>query len=259
MDIVKFLLEHVWIFSVCIFPLFGIIGWVIWGMLDNKQIARKDAYNDALRKRGVTAPATVVSARHTVSRSPYGRKEMRIDYEVDVQPEGRTPFRQSFKHWTAQRNYATVLGQLVGEAGRKIWVTYDPNDPSQIIFEYYDEEREKLLAHQKLEARRLEFNKLAEINNEIRKSGEEAEAVITRVDDLDLPYPLKGSRGMRLYFDVTPKNGSVFQSETYALIVDTALEKYSAGKKVYVKFIPHKPERVALDSERNKTKQNKTK
>lgn len=252
MEIVRFLLEHVWIFSVCIFPLFAFIGWAVWGMLDNKKIAKNNEYNESLRKRGVTAPATVVSARHTVSRSPNGRKEMRIDYEVDVQPEGRTPFRQSFNHWRAQRNYTTVRGQLVGEAGRKIWVTFDPNEPSQMIFEHYDEDHLKIIEQKDLEQRRLEFNKLAELNNEIRKVGEEAEAVITRVEDLNLLYPSKGSRGMRLHFDVFPKSGDSFPSETHALIVETSVEKYSAGKKVHVRFDPRKPERVALDSEKNK-------
>jgi len=150
MEIIKFLLEHAWVFSFCIFPLFAVIGWAIWGMLDNKQIEKNTAYIEALRKRGITAPAIVVSARHTASRSPNGRKEMRINYEVDVQPEGRTPFRQSFKHWRAQRNYTTVLGQLVGEAGRKIWVTFDPNEPSQMIFEHYDEDHLKIVEKQGL-------------------------------------------------------------------------------------------------------------
>jgi len=90
------------------------------------------------------------------------------------------------------------------------------------------------------------------LSNEIRKVGEESEAVITRAEDLNLPYPSKGSRGMRLYFDVLPKSGVPFHSETHALIVETSMEKYSAGKKVYVRFDPRKPERVALDSEKNK-------
>lgn len=233
-------------------PVLLFIGWVISGTLDNKQQEKRGAEDDTLRKRGVTASAVVVSARKGMERSPFGRKEMRIDYEIEVQPEGGAPFSQSFQYWTERRGYTAIAGQLVGEAGRKIWVTYDPHDPSQMIFEYYDEERKKIVEQQDLEKRRFEFNKLVEMNNEIRKAGEEAEALITHVEDLNLPYPLKASRGVRLNFDVLPKSGSAFRSETYALIADASLAKYSTGKKVYVKFDPRQPEKAVLDSEKNK-------
>lgn len=233
-------------------PVISFIGWILSGMMDNKRQEKKEVHNNALRARGVTAPATVASARTFMSRSPTGRKEIRIDYEVDVQPEGGASFRQSFQHWEERRGYTTIAGQLVGEQGRKIWVTYDPQDPSQMIFEHDDKEHETILKEQELEARRRDFNKLAELNNEIRKSGEEAEAIITRVKDLNLEYPLKGSRAMHLWFDVMPRSGSAFQSETYALIANLSLEKYSAGKKIHVKFAPHNPGRVALDGEKNK-------
>lgn len=234
-------------------PAISFIGWILSGNMDNKRQEKKEAQNNALRKRGVTAPATVVSARTIMSRSPAGRKEIRIDYEVDVQPEGRTPFRQSFQHWEERRGYTAIAGQLVGEQGRRIWVSYDPNDPSQMIFEHDDKEHEAILKERELESRRLDFNKLAELNNEIRKSGEEAEAIITRVEDLNLEYPLKGSRAMHLWFDVMPRSGPTFQSETDALIANTALGKYSAGKKVHVKFDPRNPGRAALDGEKNKS------
>jgi len=233
-------------------PLLTFVGWIISGMLDNKRQEKRRVANDGLRQRGVTAQAVVISARDGMERSIYGRKERQIKYEVDVMPEGRMSFRLSFDHWTEKRGFTAVMGQLVGEVGRKIWVTFDPNDPSQMIFEHYHEEHGRIVQQQELEKRRFEFNKLVEMNNEIRRVGEEAEAFITRVEDLNLPYPLKGSRGLRLYFDVVPKSGAAFSSETHALILDTALVKYSEGKKAYVKFDPRKTERVALDSEKNR-------
>ncbi|MBI3170382.1 MAG: DUF3592 domain-containing protein [Chloroflexi bacterium] len=233
----------------------GLAIWIVTAILGRRKETKQQTNNDELRKRGVTAPAVVVSARKGMERNLYETHELRIDYVVDVQPEGRPSFRQSFQYWSERRGFIAIAGELVGEAGRKIWVTYDPNNPSQMIFEHYEEEHQKIIGQQELEARRLEFNKLAQINDEIRKLGEGAEAVITKVDDLDLPYPLKGSRAMRLYFDITPKSGAVFQSETYALITDTALGKYSVGKRIYVKFDPRKLERVALDSEKNKSLQ----
>jgi hypothetical protein len=145
------------------------------------------------------------------------------------------------------------MGQLVGEAGKKIWVTYDPNDPSQMIFEHDDQEHEQIASEQELNERRAKFNKLTEGNEALKINGKQAEAIITGVDDLNLPYPLKKGRAMHLYFDVMPRDGSVFRAEGDVLIGDVALEKYSVGKTVYVRFDPNQPERAVLDSERNKS------
>lgn len=234
-------------------PVLSFIGWVVSGMLDNKRQEKKSADLAALREHGILAPAMVISARDGMDRNVLGRKERQIKYEVDVMPEGRAAFRQSFVHWTEKRGYTAIAGQLVGEAGRKIWVTYDPNEPSRIVFEHYDEEHAKLVEQQDLENRRREFNKRTEGNEELKKTGEQATAIIIGVDDLNLPYPLKNSRAVRLYFDVMPRSGSVFRAEANVLIGDVALEKYSVGKTVYVRFDHLNPQRAVLDSERNKS------
>jgi hypothetical protein len=188
-----------------------------------------------------------------MERSLFGRKERRIDYEVDVLPEGRAPFKQSFQHWTERRGYTAIMGQLVGEAGKKIWVTYDPNNPSQMIFEHYDQEHGQIVSEQELNARRAEFNRLTEGNEALKKTGEQAEAIITGVDDLNLPYPLKKGRAMHLYLDVIPRSGAAFRAEADVLIADTALEKYTVGRMFYVRFDPRQPGRAVLDSEMNKS------
>lgn len=234
-------------------PLLLFIGWIISGVMDNKQQEKREAQNGALRKRGVTAPAIIVSARTVMARSSSGRKEIRIDYEVDVEPEARAPFRQSFQHWTERRNYTAIAGNIVGEQGKKIWVTYDPNHPSHMIFEHEDSEHEEIARQQDVDARRLKFNELTKFNEELKKTGEPAEAVILRAEDLDLPYPAKGSRAMKFYFDVFPASGASFKSEANALIGGAAVGKYSAGKRVYIRFDPRQPERAVLDTERNKT------
>lgn len=235
-------------------PVLLFIGWIVSGMLDNRRQDRKSAELATLRDRGVLAPAVVVSARDGMDRNVFGRKERQIKYEVDVMPEGRAAFRQSFVHWTEKRGYTAIAGQLVGEAGRKIWVTYDPNDPNQIVFEHYDEEHAKIVEQQDLENRRREFNKRTAGNDDLKKRGEPAEAIITRVDDLNLPYPLKKSRAMHIYFDVTPQSDVIFQSEGDVLINEDAFQKYAVGKKVFVRFDPQNPKWAVLDSERNKTR-----
>ena len=58
---------------------------------------------------------------------------------------------------------------------------------------------------------------------------------------------------MHLYFDVMPRDGSVFRAEGDVLIGDAALDKYSVGKTVYVRFNPNQPEWAVLDSERNRS------
>ena len=118
------------------------VGWLVSGVMSNRRGENKEAQNNALRKRGVTASAVIVSARKGMGRSVAGEKEIQVDYEVDVQPENGEKFRQSFKHWRADRGYTAVGGQLVSEQGRKILVTYDPNNPAQMIFEHYDEKHQ---------------------------------------------------------------------------------------------------------------------
>jgi len=229
--------------------LVGVVIWLATSWLGLRKSAQKIMNNEDLRKRGMTAPAVIVSARKGLAQNT----RMRIDFIVDVQPEGKPSFRQSFQHWTERRGYSAVMNELTGEAGRKIWVTYDPNNPNEMIFEYYEEDHQKMLEKQELDARRLEFNKLTEGNEELKKRGQPAEAVITRVEDLELPYPAKKSRAMRIEFDVMPTTGAKFQSEGNFLIGDVAIEKYSVGKKVYVRFDPLNPKIAVLDSERNKS------
>ncbi len=147
------------LFSCCFIgvPVVLFIGWIISGVMSNRRQESKDAQNKELRKRGVTASAVVISARKGMGRSPSGEKEILVHYEVDVQPENGPQFRQSFKHWRADRGYTAVAGQLVSEQGRKIWVTYDPNNPAQMIFEHYDEKHENIVKQQELDARGKDF------------------------------------------------------------------------------------------------------
>jgi len=131
----------------------GLVIWLISLLIGGRKDAKHQVDSEALRMRGVTAPAIIVSARKGMERNLYEKQELRIDYVVDVQPEGKPVFRQSFQHWSERRGFTVVFGQLAGEAGRKIWVTYDPGDPSQMIFEYYDEERQKIVERRELESR----------------------------------------------------------------------------------------------------------
>lgn len=194
---------------------------------------------------GLMAPAVVVSARR-IEGSKYDHT---IDFEVDVQTENHSPFRAGFRDVIYLRSYTAVGGELVDQVGRKVWVVYDPNNLSRVALDHYDGAHQEFV----LNDRRGEFNKLTEGNEDLKKRGEPAEAVITRVDDLDLPYPLKKGRAMHLYFDVTPKAGAVFQAEGDFMFGDSAIQKYSVGKKVYVRFDPLDQKRAVLDSERNKS------
>lgn len=205
-----------------------------------------EAEKQSLRENGgVLAPAIIVSAK---SKGVRDKRFVKLEYEVNVQPDGFLPFRAKFRDEVYRSGYSIFNYELMGEAGRKIWVLYDPNNTSRVYLDHYDEQHEEAI----LSARRAEFNKLTENNEELKKRGEPAEAVITRVDDLELPYPAKGSRAMRIEFKITPVSGASFASEGNFLIGDSAIEKYSVGKKVYVRFDPLKPENAVLDSERNK-------
>lgn len=110
------------------------------------------------------------------------------------------------------------------------------------------------MKEREINGRRAAFNKRTEGNDDLKIRGEQAEAVITRVDDLNLPYPLKNARAVHnIWFDVTPKTGFPFQAEGDVLIGEAAVEKYSVGKRVFVRFDRQNPKWAVFDSERNKT------
>lgn len=232
------------ILLIFIVPIFLMIGYFSMKRLGVSKKAL-DERRDILKSGGVMAPAMILSAR----RIEGSKTDHTVDFEVEVQPEGRSSFRAGYRTIISQRSYTAVGGEMVGYAGRKIWVVYDPNNLSRMAFHHDDSQHEEFM----LDRRREEFNKLTAGNEDLKKRGEQAEAVITRVDDLNMPYPLKQSRAVHIYFDVTQKTGAVFQAEGDFLIGDDAMQKYSVGKQVYVRFDPQNSKWAVLDSERNKS------
>ncbi|HNA90289.1 MAG TPA: hypothetical protein PK989_13320 [Anaerolineales bacterium] len=200
---------------------------------------------------GVMASGVVIAAN--VIKSWGGGKNRSADsysmeYLVEITPDGGEPYRTKISHEYSGGSRTVVLNEMVSEHGRKVWVVFDPNDPTRAYLDHYDDDHEEGIVNY----RRGKFNKLTEGNEELKRTGVQAEAIITGVEDLNLPYPLKNGRAMRLSFDVMPRGGTVFRAEAYVLIANTAHEKYSAGKMVYVRFDPTRPERAVLDSEQNK-------
>ncbi len=214
---------------------------------------RKDARErDALRARGVLAPAVVVEATTRGGRSNVDGEFIKITYTVDVLPAGVEPFRARFVHWSERRGYTAVMGHLQGEVGRQIWVTYDPAAPEDMIFEYDEPERLRRLHEAELDARRAAFNAVAEPLEALKSTGVPAVAMIVHALDAQLPYPARACTVIELHLDVTPPDGPVYRAVVPALIGVGALAKYSAGRQVFVRFDPHAPLRVVLDTERNR-------
>jgi hypothetical protein len=231
--------------------MFGLVDWFVSFLFRRRRDRREAAARDALRARGITAPALVVGATmHQERRSEAGH-QIRIKYTVDVHPPNAVPFRASFHHWADRRGYTTMLGELQGEAGKHIWVTYDPADPTQMIFEYEEAERAAKEAEALLDARRLEFNALAEPLDALRTTGTPAEAVVVQFEDLQLPYPRRQSTAVRLHVDVTSPGGDTYRAVIPGLFATSAFAKYGEGRRVFVRVDPLDPQRVVLDSERN--------
>jgi hypothetical protein len=227
----------------------GVAGWVASSLIDERIRGRREAHRVALRKRGVTSPAVIVSVRRKqfAFRSPGAPSdEYKLIFEVDIQREGHGPFRATFEDWIRERNYTYVNMQRVDIIGRKIWVTYDPHNLSNMFFEYYDEDRERILAASAWQERRNAFEKLNKQNRALFKTGVEAPAVILEAEDLGLATQFDNAKVMRLKLEVTPKLGSPYQAETQEMIASGSLEKYSAGKKVLVKVDPRNEMRVTL-------------
>lgn len=211
-------------------------------MLRNKK--QRDEGRDALRKRGVMAPAIIhASRRKSGSRGSAGYW-LNMTFEVEVQPENQPAFKATFHDSlpVSQHEYFNS-GDGSKNVGRKIWVTYDPNDTAQMIFEHYDSDHEYIL-------KRSAFERLEKRNKEIRQTGVEALAIILEAEDLKITNPVEKDHLqqtiMRLKLEVTSKDSSNYQAETQGLIANTSLHKYSVGRKVYVKFNPLDRTQVAL-------------
>lgn len=219
----------------------------------NRKNRKQAEYVAALRARGVLAPALVVSARTTERRSNVDGTFIRIDYTVDVHPNGRPPFRAEFEHWSDRRGFTAIMGELVGEAGKHIWVTFDPSNPADMIFEYEEAERVALAREADLDARRTVFNAAGQPLQSLRTEGVPATATIVQVDDLDLPYPRRQSTAVILHVDVVEPGLPPYRTTIPALIGVAALTKYAAGRHVHVRVDPRDRRRAVLDSERNRS------
>ncbi len=210
---------------------------------------KQKSYRQSIRLRGVTVPAVIVSAKRVTG----GRSTHIIDFSVEIQPEGQPSFSAVFRDEISRSNYEVKDYQMVDEIGRKIWVTYDPADLSHMFLDHYDEDHQAVLMKRELDKRREEFDEHIAEKAGVKKTGEKAEGVITNVEDLNLPYPaVYPSKGMRLQVNVTPNEGSTFLADIDAIISEKSIEKFSVGKKVFVRFDPRNLKRVVLDTERNK-------
>jgi len=107
-----------------------ISGWIVYtNLTGNKKYnqERQSKLND-LRKRGITAPATIISAKNGIVNHHGGERVMLMALEVEVQPEGRSKFITTFKDWLPVARPFVTWGDRPEEVGKKIWVTYNPND-----------------------------------------------------------------------------------------------------------------------------------
>ncbi|MEY2819349.1 MAG: hypothetical protein RL275_2812 [Chloroflexota bacterium] len=233
----------------------SILNWLLWKNIEHRE-SEEQKYLIELAERGEIAPATILSVNATGQHRKQGNNaRSRVVYEVEVMPEGQPSFRQTFELWIPV-SYSSrarggghygVFDAIEAEiADPKIWVTYDPNDPSQMTLHHRDKDHDVAM-------RMREFNKITKGNEALKQTGESAEALITRVEDLDLYYSTKKSKAMRIEFMVTPNSGPSFEAGGHFLIGDAAIQKYSVGKKVFVRFDPSNPAKAVLDSERNKS------
>ncbi|MBK8784472.1 MAG: hypothetical protein IPO22_22355 [Anaerolineales bacterium] len=157
--------------------------------------------------------------------------------EVEVQPEGVLNLINLSRLVASQRNL--VSGVMI--SGSKNLGDVRPNDTTQMMFEYYDEDRKHILG-------RPLFEKLEKRNNDIRKTGEEALAGILEIEDLQVTNLIERDHLqaiLRLKL-VTPRQASHFKQKR-KIFMNAGLHKYAVGKKVYVKFNPQDKTQVAIE------------
>ena len=250
---------------VCGFSLIALVIFVVIANIVNKPaIDQINAKHDERIKRkiviyengGLLAPGIIISAIRVRSWGDTSKRRNHkfhlIDYEVDVFPPNDAPFHTKFREEIVREGYQIKDGQMVSEHGWKIWVTYDPSDKSKAFLDHFDTEHETAMETRDLDFRQMKYNLVFEENEKIERYGQQAEAVITQIDDLQLPASLLKSRAMHLHLDVNTGAGANHQAECDAMISEASLSKYTVGRKVFIRFNSQNPRRVALDTKRNK-------
>ena len=206
----------------------GVSGFVLYrlfsGMSKNKNLV----------KTGVAAPAVIISVEDTgvtMNNSPQAR------LTLQVTPADRPPFQAITTTFVGRMQ----IGMLV--PGASVTVRYDPNDISKVAIESLGA---SAVNSGNVAAVQSAMQAQDQYYGQLRKTGEEAKAVILTATDMNVRVE-GGASMFRLTFEVTPRVGEPFKAESQAAIGDISREKYSAGKSVYVFYDPNNKAQVALD------------
>ncbi|MBL8049850.1 MAG: hypothetical protein JNM46_01390 [Anaerolineales bacterium] len=104
----------------------------------NERLDKERAERQSIRENGgVTALAIIKSAKWEGTRNKFVHK---IYYDVEVQPEGQPAFQAKFRDEVFRRNTKSENDEIISEIGQKIWVIYDPTNPSRMFVDRYDDE-----------------------------------------------------------------------------------------------------------------------
>jgi hypothetical protein len=185
------------------------------------------AGNKAVLQTGVSAPATILSVEDTgvtMNYSPQAR------LTLQVTPADRAPFQAVATTFIGRMQIGMII------PGATVMVRYDPNDISKVAIE-------SIGAPSSIQSAMLAQDQYYE---QLRKTGEEAEAIILSVQDTGMRVEGGGSL-RRFKFEVTSRFDGTFEAETQAAIADVSRDKYSVGKKVYVRYDRANKGQVALD------------
>jgi hypothetical protein len=213
----------------------GVTGFFLYRMFKGM------SQNSAVLKNGVSAPAVILDVQDTgvtMNDNPQARLTLQIN------PAGRAPF-QAITTTFVNRFHVGML-----TPGSTIQVKYDPNDITKVAIESLmggGAMGGGMMGNANMQAVQNAVLAQDQYYNQLRQTGEEALAVITKAEETNIRAAEGGSL-FRFTLDVTPKVGGPFTAETQAAIADASRQKYSVGKKVYVRYDPYGDKKqVALD------------
>ncbi|MCO6494913.1 MAG: hypothetical protein J5I91_04415 [Bacteroidetes bacterium] len=203
------------------------------------------------------AIATVISSQQGGSIISYGTQKL---FELLINVNVKT----ASENWNATIKQMTPLTQVgMFQPGLTFSVLYDPNDKSRVVidqtkkqndmnssanvkgYEQYTYEDFAKAAQVAPQEFIKKIQQSSALLNELKVIGVQSTARVLGNEIVMRDY-MPGIHILKVVLEVSGTIINVFESEQYCLTPETSLYKFNVGKRLYIRYDPKNPRRLAI-------------